>query len=72
MNENEIKKIKALRWGVIVLIILAILTAVEYFIGAFTAGWWALLLVIAAAKAFFVLRDYMHLPRLFASEEELH
>jgi hypothetical protein len=33
--------------------------------------WWAAIFAIAVLKAFFVVRDYMHIGRLFASDEEL-
>ena len=64
------KKNKAYRVGIIVLIILAVMTAVEYLIGTLAPLWWALLVGIALIKAFFVARDYMHIGRIFANEDE--
>jgi hypothetical protein len=65
----EEKKLEAFRVGAGVLILLAVMTIGEFWIGAVASAWWAPLLSIAVLKAFFVMRDYMHLPRLFAPEE---
>jgi hypothetical protein len=66
-NDQE-KKMQAYRIGVGVIIILAVFTIGEYLLGSIAIGWWAPLLAIALLKAFYVVRDYMHLPRLFAPE----
>lgn len=63
------KKQQAYRIGVVVLILLAVMTVGEYFIGAVAPVWWAPLLAIALLKAYFIVRDYMHISRLFAGEE---
>jgi len=68
-NEMEAKKLEAFRVGAGVLILLVVMTIGEFWIGAVASAWWAPLLSIAVLKAFFVMRDYMHLPRLFAPEE---
>lgn len=68
----EEKKEKAYAIGKTVLILLAVLTIGEYLLGSIAPDWWAILLAVAIMKAFFVVRDYMHLPRLFAGEEEVH
>jgi len=68
-NEMEARKLEAFRVGAGVLILLAVMTIGEFWIGAVASAWWAPLLSIAVLKAFFVMRDYMHLPRLFAPEE---
>jgi len=65
----EEKKLEAFRVGAGVLILLAVMTIGEFWIGAVASAWWAPLLSIAVLKAFFVMRDYMHLGRLFAVEE---
>ena len=67
----EDKKTRANRIGITVLILLVMLTIGEFLLGAFTEGLWTALLIIALIKAFFVVRDYMHISRLFASEEEV-
>jgi hypothetical protein len=66
----EDRKQEAFRIGTAVIILLAVLTIGEYWLGSIASVWWAPLLGIALLKAFFVVRDYMHLPRLFASEED--
>jgi len=68
-NEMEARKLEAFRVGAGVLILLAVMTIGEFWIGAVASAWWAPLLSIAVLTAFFVMRDYMHLPRLFAPEE---
>lgn len=68
----EEKKKQAFRVGVGVLILLAALTAGEYWIGAVASAWWAPLIAIGILKAYLVVRDYMHIGRLFAADEEAH
>lgn len=58
------------RVGVAVFIVLAALTIGEFAIGAISPSWIAPLFGVALLKAFLIVRDYMHLPRLFAGEEE--
>jgi len=67
----ETKKKEAYRKGIAVLILLAFLTISEYWMGIVAYYWWAAIMGIALLKAFFVVRDYMHIGRLFASDEEL-
>jgi len=69
MDLEEKKKL-AYRIGDTVLILLVALTAGEYLIGKYAPYWSAPLLAIALIKAFFVVRDFMHIGRLFAGEEE--
>lgn len=68
MDEN--KKKEALQFGVYVFIILAVLTIGEFGLAAVGAPWWAVFWGIAILKAWFVLQHYMHLPRVFKSEED--
>jgi hypothetical protein len=68
----EERKKELFRIGVVVLVLLAALTIGEFFLGLFAGLWAAPLLAIAVLKAFFVVRDYMHIGRLFAGEEEPH
>ncbi len=65
----EEQKNMAYRIGWTVLLLLGILTIGEYFIGLVASAWWAILLGVALLKAFFIVRDYMHIGRLFANEE---
>jgi fatty acid desaturase len=71
-NQLEEQKKEAFRVGVGVFVLLAAFTIGEYWIGSVAASWWAPLLAIAAMKAFLIMRDYMHVGRLFAGEEEGH
>jgi hypothetical protein len=66
---NEEQKTMALQVGVTVLILLAAMTIGEYFIGLFAPYWWAPLMAIALLKAFYIVRDYMHIGRVFAGDE---
>ena len=68
----EEKKKQAYQAGVAVFILLAVFSIGEFWIGYFASAWWVPLLGIAALKAFLVIRDYMHIGRLFSSEEEVH
>jgi len=70
----EDKKKQILRNGTAVILLLVFLTMAEFLIGAYVKIWWgaAFLLGIAALKSFFVIRDYMHVGRVFASDEEVH
>jgi hypothetical protein len=68
---DEEKKKLAYRIGLVVLILLVTFTIGEFFIGAVAPAWGGVLLVIAGLKAFFVVRDYMHIARLFSPEEEV-
>jgi hypothetical protein len=54
------------------MILLGIMTIGEFFIGSVASVWWAPLIAIALLKAYFVVRDYMHLPRLFNPDQETH
>ena len=69
MNQEEKKK-EAYRIGVDVLILLGAMTIGEYLIGAFAPVWWAPLLGVAILKAYYIVRDYMHIGRVFAKDEE--
>lgn len=71
MNMEEKKK-QDYSKGLVILLLLVTMTIGEYFIGSITIGWGYVLLGIALLKAFFVVRDYMHIGRLFTSDEEVH
>jgi hypothetical protein len=64
------KRKAALRIGISLLIVLVGLTAGEFLLGNFAYEWWAPIFGVAILKAFLIVRDYMHLPRLFAGDEE--
>jgi hypothetical protein len=71
-NELNEKKQAAYGIGVVVFIILIALTIGEYFIGSIALGWTWPLWLIALIKAVLIIRDYMHVNRLFSGEEESH
>jgi heme/copper-type cytochrome/quinol oxidase subunit 4 len=61
--------------GVTVAIILFVMTIGEFMlaeVGANTETWITVLLLIAILKAFLVVREYMHIGRVFRAEEEEH
>lgn len=66
---NKDKK-QAFKLGLTVLIILAVLTVIEFTAATLNFNWGWLLFSIALIKAWFVIQNYMHLPRLFQNEEE--
>jgi len=61
----------ALKRGVVVFAVLAVLTAVEYYLGINEVPS-ILLWITALVKAGLVLWFFMHLPRVFSSEEGGH
>ena len=68
----EERKKRAFSIGMVVMIMLAVLTAGEYMIGSIASTWFAPLMFVALLKAFFVVRDYMHVSRVFEEEEEVN
>ena len=66
MDKNKKQSYK-LGWTV--LIILAVLTGIEFLIASVNVPWTWILFLIAILKAWFVIQNYMHLPRLFKDEE---
>ena len=54
--------------GLIVIIILTVFTAIEFSVSQIR-NWIAVLVIIALLKAFLVLRDYMHIGKVFSGEE---
>jgi len=65
------KKSAALQQGVFVFIALAVLTAVEYWVGVST-DLAALIAVLFLVKAVLVINFYMHISRLSSPEEGGH
>jgi hypothetical protein len=62
------KRSAAYRLSATVAVILAILTVIEYFAAIYVPNT-ALLFLLAMLKAYFVLRFFMHVQRLWTSEE---
>jgi Prokaryotic Cytochrome C oxidase subunit IV len=72
-NQNlENRKYEMYRIGLTVMILLVVLTIGEYALGAVGANWTSVFIAIALFKACGVIRDYMHIGKLFSSEEEYH
>ncbi len=61
-------KLNSLTRGIVLLAILAVLTAVEFLIARLEVAT-VLLVMIALVKAGLVIWYFMHLPRVFRSEE---
>ena len=72
MKNNEEQKALDYRVGITIFILLVVLTISEFLLGWIASAWWAPILGIALLKAFFVIRDYMHVGRLFTPDEEAH
>lgn len=66
----EQKEKDMLKVGVAVFILLAMVTAGEFFIGSIAPAWIAPLIGAGILKAFFIVRDYMHIGRVFETDEE--
>jgi hypothetical protein len=69
----EEKKKKAQQTGMVVLILLLGLTIGEFLLGKYAYSWSVIavpLLGISILKSFFIVRDYMHVGRVFAGDEE--
>lgn len=63
------KKKQAYKLGLIILIVLAVLTAIEFAVSVAHVPWAWVFFLLALLKAWFVLQHYMHLPRLFKAEQ---
>ena len=72
MMENKTQSNDPYRSGVAIFIILIALTLGEFAIGAIAPAWGTILLGVAILKSYFIVRDYMHVGRLFASDDEEH
>lgn len=69
-QEDSLKEV--LRAGVWVLIMLAVFTVGEYLVAVIAPPWGNLLLAVAVWKSYYVVKTYMHIGRLFESDEEAH
>lgn len=68
MSSHKQTKAAAFRGSITVAIILAVLTVIEYF-AALMWPFASILLLIGLVKAYFVVNRYMHISRLWTSEE---
>ena len=62
------KKAAAFRRGVTTFVLLAVLTALEFWVSSATGGSAALLFVIGLAKAGLILQYFMHISSLWSQE----
>lgn len=67
---DEDKKKTVYQNGLIVMIWLGVLTIGELWFALIEIPWWSILVAIGLIKATMVVRDYMHIGRLFSGEEE--
>jgi hypothetical protein len=65
----DLHKAEKYKTGIVVMLILAFFTALEFGVSQL-GNWVAVLVVIALLKAVLVVRDYMHIGKLFSGEEE--
>ena len=68
MSAHKKTKSAAFRASITVAVILAVATVIEYFVALAYSGA-AVLLLIGLFKAYFVVNNYMHISRLWSSEE---
>ena len=61
------KKAAAYRLGLITLVILAVMTLVEFFVAVYM-GSLVLLFIIALVKAAIIVQNFMHIARLWREE----
>lgn len=68
MSAHKKTKSAALRTSIIVALVLALLTVIEYFVALVYSGA-AVLMLLGLAKAYLVVNFYMHISRLWTAEE---
>jgi caa(3)-type oxidase subunit IV len=64
------RRVDPLRTGWVVFLILAVLTAVEWFVAVLITANLPILIVIALAKAGLIVHYFMHIVRLWQGGEE--
>lgn len=64
------KKRAAYRQGVMIFLLLAVLTIAEFFVSAATDGSVTFLMIIALLKAGVIAHFFMHIYRLWRTEED--
>ncbi len=67
ISESSTKKASAVRKGVIIAVVLAVLTLIEFVVGLVLPNPW-ILLTLALLKALIVIQFFMHVSRVFAGE----
>ncbi len=67
---NSSRQSEKLRRGMVVIVALAVLTAIEFWVATqLETGLFAILVVIALIKAGLIVEYFMHYSQLFGSEE---
>ncbi len=69
-SKLETAKRAGFKTGIIVLLALAVLTGLEYYVSFLPSGATSLLFVIALAKAWAILKYFMHVTNLWSREGE--
>ena len=69
-DNTEEKKNEKLSYGLSIFILLAALTIGEFSIASVGRSLGVVLMLVALLKASLVIRDYMHIGRLFSTEED--
>ena len=67
---SEQSKSSANRTGVVVLVVLAVLTAAEFIVGTVTNGSLVPVAIIALIKAALIIQYFMHGSRVLRSDQE--
>jgi len=70
LEKLEASKKEKYAMGVTILILLGAITLGEFGVALVGNNLGMILMLVALLKAFFVVRDYMHIGRLFSGEEE--
>jgi cytochrome c oxidase subunit IV len=65
----ENRKAAAYRQGVIIFVVLAVLTVLEFFVSSYFNGSAVMLFIIALLKAGLIVNFFMHIYRLWRTEE---
>ncbi len=68
MTNHKKNNAAAFRFSIMVAVVLAALTGIEYVVALYYDGA-ALLLLLGLFKAYFVVNFYMHISRLWTAEE---
>lgn len=67
---QALSKMDSLKRGIVIFVLLAVLTGIEYFLGVLdNPSVYFLLWIIAVLKGGLVLWFFMHLPRVFNPDE---
>ncbi|MBI3159976.1 MAG: hypothetical protein HYZ26_10300 [Chloroflexi bacterium] len=76
-KDKEVKSVderrkEVLRNGAIILSLLGVLTFGEFLVAVIAPPWTFILWIAALWKTFYVVKDYMHIGRVFGGDGEAH